>query len=315
MKIQWVLVILLSLIFVACVFAYQTENVFVVVIDGARYSETFGNNSSNLNHSLIPHLWNDLRPLGSINTSFYNLGVTVTVPGHTSIESGTWQHIPNDGSQRPYKPTFFEYYRKQLGIDSTLTWVIAGKAKLNVCSYSTTAGFGAAYGAMTAAKNSDDDQVWDALTTTMNTYHPKLLLVNLPETDAAGHAGNWSRYTSAINNADKIIYNLWTKITSDTFYRNKTSLIVANDHGRHDDAHGGFRNHGDDCDGCRHIMLFAIGPDFKQNYISSTTRTQVDICPTVGELLGFKPTEAIGTPMDELYKPQRAPFRRHIDGK
>ncbi|MFB3896293.1 MAG: hypothetical protein ACE14V_08320 [bacterium] len=305
-------------------------NVFVVVIDGARYSETFGDNSSNVNHALIPHIWNDLRPLGSINTSFYNRGITVTVPGHTSIASGVWQHVTNDGAQRPAQPTFFEYYRQQMGIDSTLTWVIAGKTKLNVCSYSTTSAFGAVYGAMTAAKNANNDQVWDMLTTVMDTYHPRLVLINLPETDAAGHAGNWSRYTSVIYNADKLIYNLWTKITADTFYRNKTDLIVTNDHGRHDDAHGGFRNHGDDCDGCRHLMFLAIGPDFKSNYISPNQRTQIDICPTIGKLLGFKPTEVIGTSMDELVlqampdsqrenpervKPSRAPLKRHIDGK
>lgn len=299
MKKLWVSLIFLGVILITAGCEYQTQNLFVVVLDGARYSETLGDTTEN--HSIIPHIWNDLRPLGSINTSFYNLGVTVTVPGHTSIESGTWQHLANDGSQRPTQPTFFEYYRQQLGIDSTLTWVIAGKAKLNVCSYSSDTEFGSAYGAMTAAKDIKDDQVWDALTTTMNTYHPRLVLINLPETDAAGHAGNWSQYTSAINNADKIIYNLWSKITSDAYYRNKTSLIVANDHGRHDDAHGGFKNHGDDCDGCRHIMLLALGPDFNKNYISPNLRSQVDICPTAGILLGFNPAQAIGTPMTELF--------------
>ena len=37
------------------------------------------------------------------------------------------------------------------------------------------------------------------------------------------------------------------------FYKDKTTLIVSNDHGRHIDSKGGFQNHGDDCAGCRHI--------------------------------------------------------------
>lgn len=64
MKKRYLFSIVFGFILIVSTFAYQTENVFVVVIDGARYSETFGDNSSNLNHSLIPHIWNDLRPLG-----------------------------------------------------------------------------------------------------------------------------------------------------------------------------------------------------------------------------------------------------------
>ena len=56
------LMLLFEFILIDYAGAYQTQNMFVVVIDGARYSETFGNNSANLNHSLIPHIWNDLRP-------------------------------------------------------------------------------------------------------------------------------------------------------------------------------------------------------------------------------------------------------------
>ncbi|MCX7918012.1 MAG: hypothetical protein N3A72_00100 [bacterium] len=281
--------------------AYQTQNVFVVVIDGARYTETFGDNSSNVDHCLIPHIWNDLRPLGSINTSFYNLGITVTNSGHASIESGTWQDIANDGTQRPYHRTFFEYYREQQGIDSTLTWVVVGKGKLNILSYSTTtSGYdGAPYGAMVAA-NGTDNEIFDRLTTIMNLYHPKLVLVNLGDVDVAGHSGNWSSYTSAIFNADRLVYNLWSKITSDTYYRDNTDLIITNDHGRHGDTHGGFAHHGDDCDGCRHLMFLAVGPDFKKNYVSNKIRSQIDICPTIGWILEFTPTQATGIPMAEL---------------
>ncbi|MFB3896292.1 MAG: CehA/McbA family metallohydrolase [bacterium] len=277
------------------------KNVFIVVIDGARYTETFGDNTANQDHGIIPHIWNDLRPLGSINTSFYNLGTTVTNPGHANIATGTWQYINNDGLQRPYNPTFFEYYRQQEGIDSTLTWLVTGKTKLNICSYSTTtAGYtGAPYRAMTSLHDVMDNQVFDNLTTIMNTYHPKLVLVNLASVDSSGHSGNWSSYTSAIHNADQIVYNLWSKITSDPYYQDKTDLIVTDDHGRHDDAHGGFRNHGCTCDGCRHVMFLALGPDFKSNYIDPKPRSQIDICPTIGWILGFYPSQSTGEPMQE----------------
>ena len=44
---------------------------------------------------------------------------------------------------------------------------------------------------------------------------------------------------------------------------------------------------GDGCDGCRHIEFFAMGPDFKENYTTTTPYEQIDISLTIGELMGF----------------------------
>jgi len=49
---------------------------------------------------------NEMRPMGTIYTSFYIDGQTLTSPGHASILTGTWQNIGEDGSNdlinRPY---------------------------------------------------------------------------------------------------------------------------------------------------------------------------------------------------------------------
>ena len=60
--------------------AYYTQNVFIIVIDGPRYTETFGDAS----HQFIPKIWNQLRPLGTLYSRFYNDTVTETVPGHAA---------------------------------------------------------------------------------------------------------------------------------------------------------------------------------------------------------------------------------------
>ena len=86
------------------------QNVVIVVIDGARYTETFGADSL-----YIPHIWTQLRPLGTIWTNFRNNGITKTDPGHASIATGTWQFIDNKGVIRPTQPTMFEYFRKESG--------------------------------------------------------------------------------------------------------------------------------------------------------------------------------------------------------
>jgi len=61
-----------------------------VVIDGTRYSETFGADSL-----YIPHIWSQLRPFGTIWINFYNDGLTKTDLGHTAIATGAWQKIDN----------------------------------------------------------------------------------------------------------------------------------------------------------------------------------------------------------------------------
>ena len=41
------------------------QNVIIVVIDGARYTETFGGGNT-----YIPHMYDDLRPSGYLYTNF-----------------------------------------------------------------------------------------------------------------------------------------------------------------------------------------------------------------------------------------------------
>ena len=102
-------IILLLLLFFELCFA---QNVIIVVVDGARYTETI-----NAGATYIPHMYNDLKPIGAVYTNFRiaDEGITSTNPGHSSILTGTWQLIANDGIQSPTNPTVFEYFRKELG--------------------------------------------------------------------------------------------------------------------------------------------------------------------------------------------------------
>jgi len=62
----------------------------------------------------------------------------------------------------------------------------------------------------------------------------------------------------------------------------------------------GFQDHGDGCEGCRHLWLLAIGPDIKSNTAIDTTREQPDIAPTIGHLIGFSTPLAKGKVMSEM---------------
>jgi hypothetical protein len=131
-------------------------------------------------------------------------------------------------------------------------------------------------------------------------HSPKVALINLGDVDAAGHGGSWNAYTRTIEYADSLVYYLWTRVQQFPEYRDRTAFIVTSDHGRHYDAYGDWRNHGDTCPGCRRIPLIAVGPDFKVGTTSWTPCQQVDICKTVGYLLGFPTPKAGGRILNEI---------------
>ena len=56
------------------------------------------------------------------------------------------------------------------------------------------------------------------------------------------------------------------------------------------------------CDGCRHISLFACGPDFRKNIVLNVSREQIDLPVTVSKLLGFSLPNSHGKVMTELFE-------------
>jgi hypothetical protein len=275
------------------------RNVVVLVIDGPRGSEAFEDTL----HTNVPRMWNDLRPLGTFFPNFGNHGLTLTNPGHSSMATGTWQTIDNSGVERPDRPTIFEYFRQATGAPATDAYVISGKAKLDVLTYSTDSTYGASYGATSHVGLSGDAAVYNDLLNVLSTEHPRLVFACFPDVDLNGHGGVFANYVAAIRNVDSLVAGVWNWLQADSFYAGRTYLLVSADHGRHDDAHGGFRNHGDGCDGCRRLFCLALGPNVRANHTVTNLYLQRDICPTIGVLLGVPTPESEGVVMQEMFEP------------
>jgi Secretion system C-terminal sorting domain/Metalloenzyme superfamily len=309
--------ILLTLISWAMVtFAQSPENVIIVSIDGIRNDEAFEAESLYLRH-----IWNDLRPLGTIYTRFWNLGYTVTTAGHTTIFSGVYQYLPNNSgmaaSVRIKEPCLSEYYRKYFGFPEATTGCVVGKVgNLWQMNSGLDPSYGEPYQGF-MVQGGADTVTARLMDSVMTFNHPRLVLCNLPSVDGQGHTGVESLYTNAIIGADSIVYEVYKRIQAlppytDTFYKNKTVLIVTTDHGRHDDAHGGFQAHGDWDHGCKHIPFLAIGPGIRQNTVITTYRNHIDIAPTVGYILGFPTPLAEGNVMTEMLLPTFHPQKPRI---
>ena len=124
------------------------------------------------------------------------------------------------------------------------------------------------------------------------------MLVQFLGPDANGHSNNWEGYIRSVQETDSLVYELWQFLQQDEHYRNKTALLITNDHGRHANTHkDGFVSH------CRHISLLALGPDFKKGVDIKDAYEQIDLVPTIGQLLGIPLPEQEGKPILPLLIP------------
>ena len=268
---------------------YLTENVVVVVIDGPRYEDTWGMEQQ----PNVPKMSNELLPQGTFFTNFQNNGRTVTVPGHTAITTGNYQGISNDGSELPNEPSFLHRYLKYTSKPSSKAAIITSKAKLHVLAKTDEADWHKQFTPYTNngsnGKDRKDVETFEEVIKTLETNQPNITLVQFKGPDSYGHANDWKGYIKSLQETDSLVFELWQYLQQDEFYRGKTALLVTNDHGRHSEGHRReFVAHGDRCEGCKHISLLALGPDFSQGRLVTEEYEQIDIAPTIGVLLGFE---------------------------
>lgn len=279
---------------------YKTKYVFVLVIDGPRYSETYGEPTCKYS----PLLCDSLKKEGTFYTDFRNNGPTYTVPGHTAIVTGTYQRISNSGTALPKQPNIFQYYLQASGKDSSAAYVVASKGKLDVLvntshkkwhnqfvapTYCGPNGNGLGYGR--------DDKTFAKVTELVQgTNPPQLMLINLLAVDVYGHANNWEKYLESITQSDQYAAKLWQMIQENPVLKDQTTLMITNDHGRHlDGVRSGFVNHGCRCEGCRHISLLVLGPDTPKGVVVSEEAEMIDISTTIAEILHFEMPTSKGT--------------------
>jgi hypothetical protein len=279
-----------------------SQNVVVVVIDGARYTETFGDPE----YTYIPHMA-ELAKSGSYVDNMYNQHQTYTSQAMPAIWTGGWDGVYNltyegQETQATYSPSVFEYFRKQKNVDET-ECIYTIKYVSSLWLQSFHADYGPDYWPLTICDGSTDNDVLANSLEAIENHHPQFIFVYLAEVDQAGHTGNWETYTSAIQNADEAVHTLWTTLQADDFYKDKTTMLVTNDHGRHDDEHGGFTGHGCSCNGCRQIMLLALGPQIKENFVSTETYELADVAVTAAYILDVEPELATGNIITNIFEP------------
>ncbi|MCG8574018.1 MAG: alkaline phosphatase family protein [Flavobacteriales bacterium] len=284
---------------------YKTENVVILVMDGPRHTETWGDPT----HQYIPHLANDIIPQGAFYPNFRNEGPTYTAAGHTAMTTGVYQRIDNTGLQFPKHPSIFQYWLKKSEKKRNAAYVISSKDKLVILTDCRKRSWKGQYrpysdcgvnGLYTGYRS--DRTTYQRSLQILEKDKPNLVLINFRQPDSWGHAGNWEKYLSSMKKTDQYIHGIFKFIQTNEHYKGKTTVFITNDHGRHlDGRKDGFISHGDNCEGCRRIICFAYGPDFVSGKMFDEKRELIDIPVTVAELLGFQIEKSKGEVMKELF--------------
>jgi hypothetical protein len=276
----------------------RTEHVIILVIDGTRWSETWG-----ATPGLIPNMSTTMKRNGSFIPSFFNDAYTYTNSGHAAITTGVNQPIDNYGDELPANPSIFQYFLKQSGKPATAAWIVSSKDKLHILADTQRPDWKGTFQPSINAGVSGPGTGYrmDSLTLVeakriLTAHKPNLMLINFMEPDGFAHAGNEENYIRGIVRADRYARQLWDFLNEQESFKGKTTLLITADHGRHlDGINGGWMEHGDNCAGCEQIYLLALGPDFQKGEVA-TRHTLMDIAPTVARLLNFTMDSVVVVP-------------------
>lgn len=286
------------------VYDSSEKKLVMVLIDGPRWQETWGDQT----HQHQPYLRDSLQQYGCLFTEFYNNGPTLTNPGHAAVLTGHYQNIANNGTELPAYPSLAQLMLHKRKKASSASWLVTSKDKIEVFKTCQQAFWQDAYTPSTDCGNSGNGSGYRSDSVTfahalevMQQQHPDFIFIQFKEPDVAGHSNNWQGYLDGIRQGDKYAWEIWKFIRSSDFYRNNTVFVITNDHGRHNDGIAdGYRSHGDNCGGCRHINLFMAGPGVKRANIIATTYEQIDLHRTLCEMFGLENQYSDGKVIREL---------------
>jgi len=320
---------------------YDQTAVFVIVIDGLRWEEGVGSEGE-----FFPHIWNNLRPQGTLLTNYYIASPTVTTSSHTAMMSGRVSTVPNDGHIRPVFPTFIEYFRDArtdyltsaiekltripsgifrpdansltevnslvsdaMDFEPDKTALYLGKDLIYSLDQSSCGRY--PLDDVLLVDSMRDIEVTEYFRAKIPDVRPNIVVVNLGDVDECGHEAEWPYYVDAIRWADRYVYEMWEALQAETRYRDKSYFIITTDHGRHIPDRGGYPHHGCFCEGCRHSFMLLIGPGIREGYVSDEPHTECDLAPTVGRAMGFATPGCSGEPMEEIFEdPSSLPEQR-----
>ena len=130
---------------------------------------------------------------------------------------------------------------------------------------------------------------------------PKFLMINYNDPDYV-HWGYPSHYTNGIAVIDRGIQRIVETVNADSEYRNNTIFCIVPDCGRDSNQFLSvpFQHHFNSKSAHEIFALF-FGPGIKPNQIVDRKVSQIDIAPTLAQLMGFRTDYAEGRVLEEVF--------------
>jgi len=202
--------------------AQTVDHVFLVVMEGLRSSEGFGDPA----YEYVDPLMSALASEGSLLTSVENRGQTLSLPAHHALVTGTYSDLPDLPPYEdretfgPRSPTLFEAYRRQSGEPLSSVWVVSNSSLVHDTNHSVVPGFGSDY---RAQRNIDytgtapDSWVWSTVEQVLGDAEVGLMTITLAEADRFADVGDWDGYTAATLQASQSIRDFWDWVNRRTY--------------------------------------------------------------------------------------------------
>jgi hypothetical protein len=92
-------------------------------------------------------------------------------------------------------------------------------------------------------------------------YRPRVMYLEMGETDDYAHAGSYDFYINTLHSQEEMIRSLWIYVQSIPQYKDKTTLLIACDHGRGGKVKSQWTDHGPNIPDSKDIFILAMGPD------------------------------------------------------
>ncbi|WP_183565206.1 phosphoglyceromutase [Mucilaginibacter sp. SP1R1] len=134
--------------------------------------------------------------------------------------------------------------------------------------------------------------------------HPKVVYLDLADTDDDAHEGKYDFYLDAINHVDAMLSSLWTYFQNDPFYKGNTTIVVVPDHGRGEGNQ--WTSHGSSIPHANDTWLMVLGPKVKPlGEVKDNGQIYQDqYAKTIARLLGFNFTSVnpVGNEINSVVK-------------
>jgi len=296
------------------------ERAVIIVLDGARLEETFGEGESDAfggpSSEVLPRINEGLRPLGGVAAPAYVTGTTFTSSAHADLLTGVRQYYANLGAsegyglRQPDYPTIFEHLRQQRDLQAEQAVLVANTEILGDLTYSHAPGFGSALGGTfrhiteaqdISASARTDAPVLTGLLQSIESLGAIFALGNLHQIDRAGHSN--TDYADHVADVDGPVVKFWSDLReAERQGADLPLVVVLADHGRHRfiDHEDPWQDHGCSCSGCREVPLLVLGPGIESGTIASQPYLLEDVTHTLAWLLGVSMPYSTGLALDEF---------------